>query len=157
MAHSFVYWVQEMMAKDVFAPGARIVGLTNTISNTNVDRWGLVIAAKAALEAYAHMLSLELGKQGYRVMLVNFGIVETQAVRIAFSDAEWNKLKTRMSQATATGRICTVEEVGEFVSLIMGKSAEWFNGTTIDFTGAQAKSLFDPLFNPNNYWPDIQE
>ena len=28
MAHSFVYWTQEMVARDLLAPGARLLGLT---------------------------------------------------------------------------------------------------------------------------------
>ena len=31
MAHSFVYWTQEMLARDLLAPGARLYALTNPL------------------------------------------------------------------------------------------------------------------------------
>ncbi len=149
MAHSLVYWVQEMLARDLFADGARIIGLTNQIMNSVINGWGLVAAAKVALKTYIKMLAFELGPKGYRVMLVQFGLVETQAIRMAFSDRDWENVKKAIARHTPVRRICTVEEVGNFVSLLSGDTADWFSGTTIDFAGGQIHSLPDAIFNSN--------
>ncbi len=146
MAHSFIYWVQEMRARDVLADGARIIGLTNPMVDSDVNGWGLVAAAKSALATYVRMLGLELGPLGYRVALLKFGLVETQAIKMAFSDNEWRRLKDVVCELSPLGRLCTVEEIGAFVADLLGEGGEWFNGGTIDYTGAQVQSLLNYIF-----------
>lgn len=148
MAHSFVYWTQELLAHDLLAPGARIIGLTNPMVDSNVDGWGMVAAAKAALTTYVKFLALELRHKGHRVMLIKFGLVETRAIRMAFGEAEWAALRARIEQLTPDGRLCDVEDVARLVSQLDGDCADWFHGTTIDFTGGQADSLLDKIFHP---------
>ncbi len=148
MANSLVYWVQELLARDLLAPGARIVGLTNPMVDSNVNGWGMVSAAKSALETFIKYLALELGPTGHRVSLVKFGLVETRAIQMAFSEQEWAALKGRIEPLTPCDHLTTVEEVGELVSLLDGPCADWFHGATIDFTGGQAQSLLDLVFHP---------
>ena len=147
MAHSFVYWTQALLDHDLLAPGARIVGLTNPIVDSDVVGWGLVSAAKAALETYVRLLAAELGPRGYCVLLVKFGLVETRAIRMAFTDDEWARVKADISRATPARRLCTVDEVGALVAALTGPLGEWFNGATVDYTGAQVRSLLDRVFN----------
>ncbi len=149
MTHSFLYWVQELLKRDLLADGARVIGLTNPLIDSVVDRWGLVTAAKASLDVYSRMLAFELAPRGYRVMLVKFGLVETEAIRMVFSDEEWNRLKRDMIRRSPTRRLCTVEEVAEFVVLLLGKAGDWFNGATIDY--ACGEPLIDSVFNRSDY------
>ncbi len=151
MAHSFVFWVQELLKRDLLAERACIIGLTNNIIDQAVDRWGLVAAAKAALATYVKMLASELGPRGHRVMLVQFGLVETQAIRMAFSEREWQRFKKNMTRHTPGRRICSVEEVGALVAELMGEHADWFNGAKVDFTGGQLRGLADAICNPDSY------
>lgn len=148
MAHSFVYWTQELLARDLLAEGARIIGLTNPMVDSNVDGWGMVAAAKAALATYMKFLALELRHKGHRVMLIKFGLVETRAIQMAFGDHEWAALKQRIQRLTPMGRLCDGEDVARLVSLLDGECADWFHGTTIDFSGGQADSLLDNIFHP---------
>ena len=147
MAHSFVYWVRELVARDLLAPGARLLGLTNPIGDSLVSGLGLIAAAKAALEIYVRQLAVELGPRGYRVNLLNFGLVDTAAGRIAFPPEIWERVKARASRVTPARRLCTVEEVGRFVSLLAGDATEWFNSATIDFTGGMTHSLLGTVLN----------
>jgi NAD(P)-dependent dehydrogenase (short-subunit alcohol dehydrogenase family) len=152
MAHSFVYWVQELKARDLLADGAVIVGLSNPMADSVVHGWGLVAAAKAALERYVRQIADELGPEGYVVTLVKFGLVETRAIRLAFKEEHWEALKKAVSRRTPVRRLCTVGEVARFLSCLAARQeASWFNGATVDFSGGQAGSLFDPLFNPIDY------
>ena len=80
--------------------------------------------------------------------LVKFGLVETRAIQMAFSEQEWAALKGRIEPLTPCDHLTTVEEVGELVSLLDGPCADWFHGATIDFTGGQAQSLLDLVFHP---------
>ncbi len=46
-----------------------------------------------------------------------------------------------------SGRMCTVEEVARFVSVLVGDDVDWFNGATIDFTGGMTLRLLDLVLN----------
>jgi 3-oxoacyl-[acyl-carrier protein] reductase len=147
MAHSFVWWAQALSDRDLLAPGARLVALSNPMVDSVVHGWGLVAAAKAALEVYVRQLGHEMGPAGHRVCLLKFGMVDTKAIRVAFPPEEWKRVKDAISACTPARRLCTVEEVGQFVSVLAGPDGEWFNGGTIDLTGGQVGSLLDNIFN----------
>jgi len=151
MAHSFIYWVQELRRRDLLADNATIVALSNPMADSVVHGWGLIAAAKAALGIYVRQLADELGPLGHRVMLVKFGLVETHAIRIAFSDAQWEALKKRISRLVPYRRLTTVDEVADFICYAVGQGAEWFNGAAVDFSGGQANALLNPVFNPQDY------
>jgi NAD(P)-dependent dehydrogenase (short-subunit alcohol dehydrogenase family) len=141
MAHSFVYWSQELVARGLLAPGARLIGLTNPIVDSLIPRLSLVAATKAALAVYVRELARELGPAGYRVNLINFGLVDSRAASVAFDGDAWERAKARASAVTPAGRLCTVEEVARLVSILVGPGGEWFNGATIDFTGGMTQGL----------------
>jgi NAD(P)-dependent dehydrogenase (short-subunit alcohol dehydrogenase family) len=147
MAHSFVFWAQQLVAHDLLAPGASLVALTNPFVDQLCGGFGLVTAAKAALEVYVRHLALELGPLGVRVNAVKFGLVETVAVRRAFADEAWAQAVARVSAATPYGRIATAEEVAEFLTLLVRRESAWLNGATIDLTGGQVQSLLHYLFH----------
>jgi NAD(P)-dependent dehydrogenase (short-subunit alcohol dehydrogenase family) len=147
MAHSFVYWAQELYARDMLAPSARLLGLTNPLDDTLLYNCGLVAASKAALEGYVRHLAFELGPHGYRVNLLKFPTVVTPAVRKVYAPEVMARLEDAHRRMIPAGRMCTVEEVASFVSLLAGDRAEWFNGATIDFTGGMTQSLLDLVLN----------
>jgi len=151
MAHSFVYWVQHLLERDLLAEDATLIGFTNSLSTSAVNGWGMNSAAKQALESFIHHIGYELGPRGYRTILLRFGLIETRAIKIAFSDAVWQNVKSRTERATPVRRLVEVEEVASFVSLLLGDHGIWFNGTTIDFTGAQIRDLPDLLINKERY------
>ncbi|NOZ00886.1 MAG: SDR family oxidoreductase [Deltaproteobacteria bacterium] len=147
MAHSFVYWVRQLYDRRILAPGARLIALTNPMVDSVVHGWGGVAAAKAALEMYVRHLGHELGPEGYRVILVKFGMVETRAIKIAFPDEEWSRVKGEIAGGTPAGRLSTVDEVGALVSYLAGPGGDWFTASTVDFSGGQTGALLDGIFN----------
>ena len=148
MAHSFIYWTQELLRLELLAPGARLIGLANYVVDSVVRGWGLVAAAKAALEIYVRHLAAEIGPQGYRVSFLKFGMIETRAIQMAFSKAEWARLKGEIEALTPARRLVRPDEVARFLVHLAGEAGEWFNGATIDMTGGQVQSLLDPVVNP---------
>jgi len=146
LAHSFTYWVQELHRRDLFAPGARIMGLTNTLDDSLLYNAGLIAGAKAALAMYVRQLALELGPLGHRVNLLKFGTVLTPALRTLLSPERIAHVEAVHRIMVPAGRMCTAEEVGRAVSLLLREEAAWFNGATIDFTGGVALRLMDVLF-----------
>lgn len=147
MAHSFLYWTQALVARDLLAPNARILGLTNPLSESLLHNTGAITAAKAALEIYVRHLALELAPFGHRVNLLKFGTVLTPAIRHVYSREALDRLESAHRQMNPCGRICTVEEVARFVSLLCGDDVDWFNGATIDFTGGMMLNLIDLVLN----------
>ncbi len=141
MAHSFVYWTQELLARDLLAPEARILGLTNPLTLTPLTGCGLIAAAKSALETYARYLAIELGPLGHRVNVLNFGAAETTAARVALDGLD--PLRPIIEAATPAGRLVSLEEVARFVSVLAGDAGAWFNGAVIDFTGGEPFGYYD--------------
>lgn len=148
MAHSFIYWAQELVARELLAPEACLLGLTNPLSESLLHNTGLVSASKAALEIYIRHLALELGPLGHRVNLLKFGTVITPALQHVYSPEALERLDEKHQRMNPAGRMCTVEEVARFVSVLSGPDATWFNGATIDFTGGMMLRLIDLVLNP---------
>jgi NAD(P)-dependent dehydrogenase (short-subunit alcohol dehydrogenase family) len=148
MAHSFVYWAQALVAQDMLAPEALLLGLQNPLDATHLGNTGLISASKAALEMYVQHLAMELGPRGHRVNLLKFGTVMTPALRHVYSPEALARLEAAHARMNPAGRMCTVEEVARFVSVLAGEEAGWFNGATIDFTGGMTLKLLELVLNP---------
>jgi NAD(P)-dependent dehydrogenase (short-subunit alcohol dehydrogenase family) len=147
MAHSFLYWIQALVARDLLAPQARLLGLTNPLTESLLHNTGLITASKAALEIYVRHLALELGPRGHRVNLLKFGTVLTPALQHVYSPEALARLEAAHARMNPAGRMCTVQEVARFVSVLAGEHVDWFNGATIDFTGGMTLRLLDLVLN----------
>ncbi len=147
MAHSFIYWTQQLLQHDLLAPGARLLALTNPLQESMLRNCGLIVAAKAALEMYVRHLALELGPLGYRVNILKFSTVLTPAVEKVYRPDVLARLDAAHRAMIPAGRMCTTQEVGRFVSLLLDARAEWLNGATVDYTGGMTQSLLDVVLN----------
>lgn len=148
MSDSFVYWTQALLDRNILADGARLIAFSNPMVDSVVIGWGMVAAAKAALEQYVRHLGHEIGPLGYRVTMLKFGLVDTIAVRRAFEPDEWARVRRDIAAGTPARRLSTVEEVARVVSFLAGPEGEWFHAATIDLTGGQTGALLDRIFNP---------
>ncbi len=147
MAHSFIYWTQAMLELDLLAPGARILALTNPLDDTLLHNTGLISASKAALEVYVRHLAMELGSKGHRVNMLKFGTVMTPALKHVYSPQALHELEENHKRMIPAGRMCTVEEVARFISILCGEGVDWFNGALIDFSGGMTIRLLDLVLN----------
>lgn len=148
MAHSFVYWSQNLYHERMLSERALLLGLTNPLHESLLHNTGLIAAAKAALQSYVRQLAVELGPKGHRVNLLKFGTVVTPALQQVLDDKAMAHLLQAHEKMNPIGRICTVEEVGAGVSLLLSDQALWFNGATVDFTGGMTLRLLDLVLNP---------
>ena len=64
MAHSLVYWSQDLTDADLFTRGSKIYAMTSSGSVRVTPYYGAVSAAKAALESHIRQLALELAPYG---------------------------------------------------------------------------------------------
>jgi NAD(P)-dependent dehydrogenase (short-subunit alcohol dehydrogenase family) len=145
MAHSFVYWTQELVMRDLLSPGARLLGLSNSSGDVVMQGTAAIAAVKAALGVYVKHLAHELGPLGHRVNLLKFAAVVTPAVLRTFGEERFARLRRVLEGTTPARRMCTLEEVAEFVALLATDSLSWFNGATIDFTGSEFQGVVDVL------------
>jgi NAD(P)-dependent dehydrogenase (short-subunit alcohol dehydrogenase family) len=149
LAHSFAYWAQALYENDLLATNARLFGLTNVLHESLLHNCGLVAAAKAALEMYVRHLAMELGPLGHRVNLLKFGTVVTPALRTVLGEDAMRRLEDAHREMIPAGRMCTLAEVAQFVSLLLRDEAAWLNGATIDFTGGMTLRLLDLILRPD--------
>ena len=68
MAHSLVYWVQDLLARKLMGRGGRIYAMTSAGSTRIFPTYGAVSAAKATLESRIRQLAFELAPQGSPLM-----------------------------------------------------------------------------------------
>jgi NAD(P)-dependent dehydrogenase (short-subunit alcohol dehydrogenase family) len=148
LAHSFVYWAQALHERDLLAPSARLLGLTNLLHDSLVHNAGLIAAAKAALQVYVRHLALELGPHGHRVNLLKFGSIVTPALTRTLGPTGVARLEETVREMIPAGRSCTFEDLGRIVAFLARDEGEWFNGATIDYTGGMTLRLLDMILRP---------
>jgi len=148
LAHSFAWWTQVMVERDLLAPGARLLGLTNSLHDSLLHNTGLIAAAKGALQMYVRQLAMELGPLGHRVNLLKFSTVATPALEAVLGVSAMARLEEAHREMIPAGRMVTLEEVGHMVSVLAREETSWFNGAMIDYTGGMALRLLDLVLRP---------
>src|SRR3989442_8444524 len=73
MAHSLVYWAQEVVGRGLMTRGGRIYPMTSSGGTRGLPFSGPVSAAKAALESHVRQLAAELAPQGITANAVRAG------------------------------------------------------------------------------------
>jgi len=81
MAHSLVYWVQDLHARGLLGEGSHVFAMTSSGGTRVMPFYGAVSAAKAALESHVRQLALELGPAGVSVNAIRAGVTDTPASR----------------------------------------------------------------------------
>ena len=80
MAHSLVYWTQDLVTNNLITPKARIFAMTSSGGHFSIPYYGAVSAAKASLESHVRQLSLELGHMEISVNAIMAGVTDTPAL-----------------------------------------------------------------------------
>jgi enoyl-[acyl-carrier protein] reductase III len=134
MAHSLVYWTQELVFKNLLAEGGRIFGLTSAGSQSVIPYYGAVSAAKAALEAHIRQIAVELGFMKVTANAIMAGVTDTPALhKIPGSDKmlEAAKVKNPM------GRLTVPEDVAKAIVMLCDDNAGWISGNVIGVDGGE--------------------
>ena len=82
MAHSLVYWVQDLAWAEIFADDARIFSMTSEGNQRVMPTYGAVSAAKVALESHTRQLAYELAPRNVKVNAIQAGVTDTPALRM---------------------------------------------------------------------------
>jgi enoyl-[acyl-carrier protein] reductase III len=112
--------------------GSSIVGVSSLGSTRVLENYVLVGVSKAALEACARYLAVELAPRGIRVNIVSAGVVETEALNFFPNREEmisWSKKRT------PAGRMVEPRDVAEAVCFLCSGAAEMVRGHTLVVDG----------------------
>lgn len=134
MAHSLVYWVQDLVAYNLLASKARIFAMTSSGSHSAIPYYGAVSAAKAALESHIRQLTIELGYLDASVNAIMAGVTDTPALRKIPGNAKMVEVAKRKNPRN---RLTSPEDVAKVISVLCQDGAEWISGGIINADGGE--------------------
>ncbi len=134
MAHSLLYWTQDVLRRDLFAANARIWAMTSSGSHNVWQGYGAVSAAKAALEAHIRQLAVELAPLRITANAICAGVTDTPALRkIPGNEAMMKAASARNPHH----RLTTPEDVAQALVALATPATRWVNGNTIMVDGGE--------------------
>ena len=134
MAHSLVYWVQDLFTADLLRRGARIFAMTSAGGHRVWEAYGAVSAAKAALESHVRQLAFELAPYGISVNAVRAGVADTPA---AHKIPGHERIFAQARAANPGRRLTTPEDVAEALVALASCRTSWMTGNVIGVDGGE--------------------
>jgi NAD(P)-dependent dehydrogenase (short-subunit alcohol dehydrogenase family) len=134
MAHSLVYWTQELVHTKLMVTGGRIFAMTSAGDHRVWPTYGPVSASKAALESHIRQLAVELAPYGITANAIRAGVTDTPALRKIPGNEMIieNALKVNPS-----GRLTTTKDVAEAIVALSHVRAHWITGNVIGVDGGE--------------------
>ena len=134
MAHSLVYWVQDLLARKLLGRGSRIFAMTSSGGSRVWPSYGAVSAAKAALESHVRQLAMELAPHGATANCIRAGVTDTPALRkIPGNEQMMEFAKLRNPHH----RLTTPEDVAQAIAILSNSGADWVTGNVIGADGGE--------------------
>ena len=134
MAHSLVYWTQDVMGKGLLREGSRIFAMTSSGGSRVIRSYGAVSAAKAALESHIRQLAVELAPLGIAANSIRAGVTDTPALRRI---PEGPALLERARAANPSGRSTKPEDVAKAIAALADGRLGWMTGNVIGIDGGE--------------------
>jgi enoyl-[acyl-carrier protein] reductase III len=136
MAHSLVYWAQDVWRAGMFGDGSKIYAMTSEGSTRVIKTYGAVSAAKAALESHSRQLAMEFARLGSGVSAnaVRAGVTMTPAL---MQIPESKKLIDYAMDANPHGRMTTVDDVAAAIVALSEGGTHWITGNVIGIDGGE--------------------
>ena len=134
MAHSLVYWVQDLVHRGMMRRGGKIFAMTSAGGSRVLPNYGAVSAAKAALESHIRQLTMELAPHGIMVNAIRAGVTDTPALRkIPGNEA----IAETALKRNPSGRLTTTEDVARAIAVLCRRGTEWITGNVIGVDGGE--------------------
>jgi len=134
MAHSLVYWTQDMADRKLLGQHSRIFAMTSSGSTRVIKAYGAVSAAKAALESHIRQLAFELAPLGVTANAVRAGVTDTPALRRIPGGPE---LHARAMASNPSGRSTTPEDVAQAIVALTDERLYWMTGNVLGVDGGE--------------------
>jgi enoyl-[acyl-carrier protein] reductase III len=134
MAHSLLYWTQDLVSRGLLGRGSRIMGMTSAGGHRVIGSYGAVSAAKAALESHIRQLAFELAPRGITANSLCAGVTDTPALRKIPGNEEMVRVATARNPAK---RLTTPQDVANAVALLAHPLSAWITGNVINVDGGE--------------------
>ncbi len=134
MAHSLVYWTQDLLQADLLRSGSRIFGMTSLGSVLAAANYGPVSAAKSALESHMRQLTLELAPKGITVNAIRAGVTETPSLQ---KIPGHEKMMEAAMARNPSGRLTTPVDVARAIGVLADPDTYWLTGNVINVDGGE--------------------
>jgi NAD(P)-dependent dehydrogenase (short-subunit alcohol dehydrogenase family) len=134
MGTSLLGWTQALRERGLFAPDARVLGLTSEGNAVAWKGYAGVAAAKVALESVSRSIAVEMAQFGIRSNIVQAGITDTPALRMIPGSGH---LKAQARTRNPFGRLTTPEDVADVIYLLSLPESAWINGDIIRVDGGE--------------------
>jgi NAD(P)-dependent dehydrogenase (short-subunit alcohol dehydrogenase family) len=134
MAHSLVYWAQDLLARNLLRRGSRIYAMTSSGATRVIRSYGAVSAAKAALESHIRHLAVELAPLGVTANAIRAGVTDTPALRRI---PEGPALLERAREQHPAGRTTTPQDVARAIAVLADERLDWMTGNVIGIDGGE--------------------
>ncbi|MFZ0389471.1 MAG: SDR family oxidoreductase [Calditrichia bacterium] len=135
MAHSLVYWVQELYWAKLLGFGSRIFAMTSYGSTHVVPYYGAVSAAKSALESHIRQLAMELAPIGATANAIRGGVTNTPALQ---KIPGHEKMVHAAVERNPGRRLTTPEDVANSIAAFSTMDCQWMNGNVIGVDNAES-------------------
>lgn len=135
MAHSLLYWTQDLVQGQLLNRGSRIYAMSSIGSQRATANYGAISAAKAALEAHTRQLALELALRGISVNCLMPGVTDTPALR-AIPGHE--KIISAVLANHPAQRLTTPDDVAQVLVALADPRITWLSGAVIPVDGGEA-------------------
>ncbi|MBI3457736.1 MAG: SDR family oxidoreductase [Candidatus Rokubacteria bacterium] len=134
MAHTLVYWTQDIVVRGLMREGGRIFAMTSGGGTRVLPSYGPVSGAKAALESHVRQLAMELAPRGITVNAVRAGVTDTPALqKIPGSE----KIKAVALARNPFGRLTTPPDVARAIVAFSHSNTYWMTGNVMGVDGGE--------------------
>ena len=134
MAHSLVYWAQELVGRGLMGQGGRIYAMTSSGGARVLPYYGPVSAAKAALESNIRQLAAELAPHGITANSIRAGVTATPAAQAIPNYGEFSREAARRNPHR---RLTTTEDVARAIVVLSHPDTYWMTGNVIGVDGGE--------------------
>ena len=134
MAHSLVYWTQEIVGRGLMGRGGRIYAMTSSGGTRVLPHYGPVSAAKAALESNIRQLATELAPYGITANSIRAGVADTPAARAIPNYEAFSKEAARRNPHR---RLTTPEDVARAIVVLAHPDTYWMTGNVVGVDGGE--------------------
>jgi len=134
MAHSLLYWTQEVVGRGLMGRGGHIFAMTSSGGARVLPQYGPVSAAKAALESHIRQLASELAPRGITANSIRAGVTDTPALQ---KIPGHETIKEVARRRNPSGRLTTPEDVARAIVVLSHPDTYWITGNVIGVDGGE--------------------
>jgi len=134
MAHSLIYWTQEVVGRGLMGQGGRVFAMTSSGGARVLPFYGPVSAAKAALESNIRQLAAELAPRGITANSIRAGVTATPAAK---KIPNYDEFSRKAIERNPSRRMTTTDDVARAIVVLSHPDTHWVTGNVIGVDGGE--------------------